>query len=120
MENEHAKYISQTEGKFRLRIINFQNVKKFLLETFSDDKIKYFFKLFPYTLETEITDDDIFVAIKLAVEFYEDLHLIELNGKEFILFDESSEFFEDCDIRLKSNLNRSHWRILFQLHMRIS
>ena len=36
-------------------------------------------------------------------EFYEDLHLIKMNGKEYVLFDESSEFFEDCDFTFKIN-----------------
>ncbi len=32
---------------------------------------------------------------KLEIEFYEDLQLVETNGKEYVLFDTSSEFFDD-------------------------
>jgi hypothetical protein len=66
-----------------------------LLKKFNESQIAWFFDIFPYVLETKITDIDKKISVKLAIEDFEDLHLVEVEGEEYVLFDRSSDYF-DC------------------------
>ncbi len=91
LECEFVKYVSRTGGKFRLNVIDFNKFKRDLLNRFSDNEIQYFFENFPYTLESMINEDDKVLFMTLECEFYDDLHIIELEDKNYVLYDETSE-----------------------------
>ena len=91
---KYAKYISQKKEKFKLNIVRFPEFKKELLSTFSDEEIHHFFEIFPYKIDSEVTSFDILISVRLEIEFYDDLYLIEREGHEFVLVDKSSEFLE--------------------------
>ena len=97
VECEHVKYISQKKEKFKVNIVRFPEFKKELLSTFSDEEIRHFFEIFPYSIDSEVTSFDILISVRLEVEFYDDLYLIEREGHEFVLVDQSSEFLEGAD-----------------------
>jgi hypothetical protein len=92
-----VKYVSIKGGRFHLHIINFQKFRDLLLKKFTDEEIEYFFVLFPYSLDSEITQEDKMISIKLEIDFYEEFHLVEINGKEYVLFDGYSERFDDWE-----------------------
>ncbi|MFW9973631.1 MAG: hypothetical protein ACFFDF_25855 [Candidatus Odinarchaeota archaeon] len=91
---KYVKYTSKVGDKFMLRIIDFLEFRTKLLNKFTEEEIKWFFGIFPHSLDSDISEVDKIISIKLAIEFYEDLHLTELYGKEYVLFDESSEYFK--------------------------
>ena len=97
LECEYAKYVSQKKEKFKINIVRFPEFKKELLSTFSDEEIHRFFEIFPYTIDSEVTDFDILMSVRLEIEFYDDLYLIERSEHEFVLVDQSSEILEGVD-----------------------
>jgi len=98
LECEFAKYVSLTGGKFRLNVVNYKKFKRELLNRFSDNEIQYFFENFPHTLESLTNEEDKVLFMTLECEFYDDLHIIELEDKNYVLYDETSEIFVDWDI----------------------
>ncbi|MCK4384357.1 MAG: hypothetical protein KAW66_13740 [Candidatus Lokiarchaeota archaeon] len=97
LECEYAKYISQKKEKFKINIVRYLEFKKELLSTFSDEEIRHFFEIFPYTIDSEVTGFDILMSVRLEIAFYDDLYLIEREGHEFVLVDQGSEFLEGVD-----------------------
>ena len=97
LECDYAKYVSQKKDKFKINIIRFPEFKKKLLTNFSDEEIRHFFKIFPYSIDSEVTSFDILISIRLEIEFYDDLYLIERDAHEFVLVDQSSEILEGMD-----------------------
>lgn len=97
LDIELVKYVSIKGGKFHLHIINFQKFREMMLKKFTDEEIEYFFELFPYSLDSEITQEDKVISIKLEIDFYEEFHLVNANGKEYVLFDGYSEYFDDWE-----------------------
>ena len=97
VECKYVKYTTRIEDKFQLRIIDYQEFKNRLVDKFTEDEIKWFFGIFPHVLESEISEVDRIISMKLSIDFYEDLHLIEVNGAQYVLFDESSEYFENWE-----------------------
>lgn len=91
IECDYVKYVSRKRGKFKINIINFKEFRYELLENYSEEQIQKFFRLFPYDLDTEIRTVDKFASILLEIEFYDDLHLITVEGQEFVLVDHSTE-----------------------------
>ena len=95
--SKYAKYVSQKKEKFKINIVRFSEFKKELLSLFSDEEIRRFFEIFPYKIDSEVTSFDILISVRLEIEFYDDLYLIEREGHEFVLVDQSSEFLEGVD-----------------------
>lgn len=54
-----------------------------LFKKFYEAQIKWFFDIFPYNLETNITEGDKIISVKLAIEDFEDLHLIKVEDIMF-------------------------------------
>lgn len=94
MECEYAKYVSRIKGKLILYIIDFQDFRQRLLDEYTEDEIRQFFRIFPYTLDSEVNEKIKYFMIRQEVEYYEDLQLIEIELKEYALGDESSELLE--------------------------
>ena len=101
VECEYAKYISQKKEKFKINIVRFPKFKKELLSTFSDEEIRRFFEIFPYTIDSEVTGFDILMSVRLEMAFYDDLYLIEREGHELVLVDQSSDLLEGTDFLSK-------------------
>jgi hypothetical protein len=95
IECEYMKYVSRVNGKFLLRIIIYSEFKRRLFKKFDEAQIEWFFNKFPYHLETDISEIDKVISVKLAIDDFEDIHLIEVNGDEYVLLDISSDYF-DC------------------------
>jgi hypothetical protein len=98
VECKHAKYVSRIKGKLMLHIIDFLEFRRRLLDEYSDDEIIHFFRIFPFTLDTEINQEIEEFVIKQELDYYEDLQLIEISGKEFVLVDENSELLEGWNL----------------------
>ena len=92
---KYAKFISQSQKKILLNIINFDGVRDELLEKYSEEEIEHFFEIYPHSLFPVMSEQDIIMAVRLEIEYYEDLCMMEFDRKEYVLVDESSEFFED-------------------------
>lgn len=97
VECEYVKYVTQVGNNFLLRIVIFSEFKRLLFKKFDEEQIKWFFNIFPHVLDTEITGVDKIISVKLAIESFDDLHLIEVNSEEYVLFDDSSDYFECWD-----------------------
>ncbi len=95
VECEFVKYVSQKRGKFKINIIDFRAFKGELLEKYLEEEIQHFFSLFPYDLDSEVRAADKLMSIRLEIAFYADLHLITIEGHEFVLVDQSTEELED-------------------------
>lgn len=93
-ECEFVKYVSQKRGKFKINIIRFREFRDELIDKYSEENIRRFFRLFPYDLDTEVRPADKITSIKLEIEFYNDLRLITIEGHEFVLVDQSTEELE--------------------------
>ncbi|MHA1242876.1 MAG: hypothetical protein ACTSQU_19155, partial [Promethearchaeota archaeon] len=39
----------------------------------SDEEIRHFFEIFPYSIDSEVTNFDILISVRLEIEFYDDL-----------------------------------------------
>jgi len=96
VECDFVKYVSQKKGKFKINIIDYGLFRDELVTKYSEDKIQRFFRLFPYDLDSEVRPADKIASIKLEIDYYEDLHLIALDGYEFVLVDQSTEELEDA------------------------
>lgn len=94
MECEYAKYVSCIKDKLMLHIIDFQEFRRKLLDKYNEDEIRYFFRILPYTLDSEVNDEIKQYVIKQEIEYYEDLQLIEINEKEYVLVNENYELLE--------------------------
>ena len=94
IECENVKYISQKKNKFKINIVKFPEFRGKLLTTFSEEEIRRFFDIFPYAIDTDVTGFDILMSIRLEIAFYDDLYLIEREGHEFVLVDQSSEILD--------------------------
>ena len=97
VEYEYAKYVSQKKDKFKINIVRFPEFRKELLATFSEDEIGRFFDIFPYAIDTDVSGVDILLSVRLEIAFYDDLYLIEREGLEFVLVDQSSENLEGAN-----------------------
>lgn len=97
MLKKYVKYVTQIGNNFLLRIVIFSEFKRRLFKKFDEEQIRWFFNIFPHVLNTEITDVDKKISVKLAFKSFEDLHLIEIDGEEYVLFNESSDYFECWD-----------------------
>ena len=104
LECEYVKYVSQIKGNLMLHIIDFKKFQQKLLEEYTEDEIQYFFKILPYTLDSEVNEEIIHFVVRQEIAYYKDLQLIEVNGKDYVLVDESSESMEEWYLldRIKS------------------
>ena len=98
---EFVKYVSQKRGKFKINIIDFSLFRNELLNKYSEGEIQRFFRLFPYDMDSEVRDADKLMSIRLEIGFYADLHLITIEGHEFVLVDQSTEELEDSSFLKK-------------------
>ena len=94
VEREFVKYVSQKNNKFKINIIDFRAFKGELLKKYSEEEIQQFFSMFPYDIDSEVRDADKLMSIRLEIGFYADLHLITIEGHEFVLVDQSTEELE--------------------------
>ncbi len=95
IDYKYAKFISQSQKKILLNIINFDTFRDELLNKYSELEIKHFFTIYPHSLFPVMSEQDIMIGLRLEIEYYDDLHMVEFDRKEYILVDEASEFFED-------------------------
>ena len=91
------KYVSQKRGKFKINILTFRDFRDKLIAKYSEEEIQRFFRMFPYDLDSEVRPEDMILSIKLEIEFYDDLHLVSLDGLDFVLIDQSTEQLEGLD-----------------------
>jgi hypothetical protein len=96
LDLKYMKYISIISEKFILSIIDFNVFRETLCDDYPEEKIQYFFKIFPYLLEP-ITEKDIEISIELEIEYYDDLQSLEFDGEKYVLFNMKSVFGDNWD-----------------------
>lgn len=64
LECEYVKYVSRIKGNLMLHIIDFKKFQQKLLEEYTEDEIQYFFKILPYTLDSEVNEEIIHFVVR--------------------------------------------------------
>ncbi len=57
LDCEYVKYVSRIEENLMLHIIDFKKFQQKLLDEYTEDEIRYFFKILPYTLDSEFNEE---------------------------------------------------------------
>ena len=94
LDCDFAKYVSEVKGKLMIHIIDFKRFRRELLDEYNEDEIRYFFRIFPYTMDTELNDEIKQYVVRQEIEYYKDFQLVTISSKEYVLVDESSDMLE--------------------------
>ncbi|TFG12294.1 MAG: hypothetical protein EU535_06355 [Promethearchaeota archaeon] len=86
--------MSKVNNMLRIHIIEFTVFRRTLLEEYTEEELRYFFQLFPYTMDTELNSELMEVVVRQEIEHQEDFQVITIHGKDYVLVDENSDILE--------------------------
>ena len=94
LDCDWIKYVSKVKDTLRIHIIDFKLFRRTLMDEYSEEELRYFFQIFPYTMDTDLNSEIKEYVVRQEIAYQEDFQLITIQGKEYVLVDENSDVLE--------------------------